>query len=84
MKITIDLTRQDVTALDRLETLSKRESTVFRLIGKGMKKSDLAARLGLSGNTVETHRQNIRKKLRLKSGAAVVRLAVVASLCNKA
>ena len=75
MKITIDLPRQDVTALDRLEILSKRETTVFRLIGKGMKKSDLAARLGLSGNTVETHRQNMSQKLGLSGSHSLLKFA---------
>lgn len=83
MKLTIELARPDVNALERVALLSARERDVFKLIGRGIKKSDLATRLRLSGNTVETHRQSIRKKLRLKSGAAVVRLAVVASLCRK-
>lgn len=48
------------------EELSKREFEVFRLIGKGMRTSQVADTLDLSVKTVETHQANIKRKLGLR------------------
>lgn len=59
-----------------LALLRPRELEVFRLIGQGLKTTDIGARLGISHNTVETHRKNIAAKLGA-SGAELVRLATL-------
>ena len=59
-----------------LALLRPRELEVFRLIGQGLKTSDIGARLGISHHTVETHRKNITAKLGV-SGAELVRLATL-------
>lgn len=64
---------------DRLRQLSDRELEVFELIGQGLRKRDIAERLNLSTNTVETHRASIKKKLRLGSAAELSRLAFLQS-----
>lgn len=46
-------------------TLTKREKQVVLLIGKGLQNTNIASELELSKSTVETHRKNIRKKLKL-------------------
>lgn len=51
-----------------IHKLSDRELEVFHLIGQGMTTSDLANRLELSVKTIETHKANIKSKLKLKSG----------------
>jgi DNA-binding CsgD family transcriptional regulator len=56
--------------------LRPREVEVFRLIGQGLKTSDIGARLGISHHTVETHRKLITAKLGV-SGAELVRLAAI-------
>jgi DNA-binding NarL/FixJ family response regulator len=48
-----------------LDALADRELEVFRLIGEGLKTSEIAARLHLSVKTVETYRDRIRRKLDL-------------------
>jgi DNA-binding NarL/FixJ family response regulator len=58
-----------------LDALSNRELEVFRLIGLGLKKADIAVRLNLSPNTVETYRVNLKSKLGVTSGAELHRLA---------
>ena len=58
-----------------LDALSDRELEVFRLIGQGMKKSEIAQRIQRSVNTVEAHRASIKRKLNLKSAAELARLA---------
>jgi DNA-binding NarL/FixJ family response regulator len=58
-----------------LDTLSDRELEVLRLIGRGYKTGDIARTLKRSVNTVDAHRANIKRKLNLKSGAELARLA---------
>jgi DNA-binding NarL/FixJ family response regulator len=52
--------------------LSDRELEVFRMIGKGMGTRDIAEMLHLSRKTVETHRENIKRKLNVRSGTELV------------
>lgn len=61
---------------DPLALLRPREMEVFRLIGRGLKTNDIGERLGISRNTVETHRKSIAAKLGV-SGAELVRLATL-------
>ena len=61
---------------DALAGLRPREVEVFRLIGRGMKTAAISAELGISKNTVETHRKSIAAKLGA-SGAELVRLATL-------
>jgi len=48
-----------------LNVLSDRELEVFELIGRGLAMREIADTLHLSVKTVETHRENIKKKLNL-------------------
>ncbi|MDE3069060.1 MAG: response regulator transcription factor [Verrucomicrobiota bacterium] len=59
-----------------MERLSDREFEVFQLIGQGLGTREVATRLHLSVKTVEVHRGNIKKKLKLKSATDLVRQAV--------
>ncbi len=56
--------------------LTPREQEVLDLIAEGLSSRDIGARLSMSARTVETHRTHLRRKLRLTSAAALVRLAV--------
>jgi DNA-binding NarL/FixJ family response regulator len=60
-----------------LDVLSDRELEVFRLIGRGESTRQIAECLGISVKTVESHRENLKGKLTLESGAALVRSAVL-------
>ena len=57
-------------------TLSGREVEVIALIAEGLSYTEIAARLHLSGHTVNTHRRNIMKKIGVNSSAALVMYAV--------
>jgi DNA-binding NarL/FixJ family response regulator len=59
-----------------LQRLSNRELEVFELIGRGMKTGKIAEHLQLSIKTIETHRENIKKKLGLASGPELTRRAI--------
>ena len=57
--------------------LSERETQIFRMLGTGLETKEIAARLGISVKTVETHRARIREKLGIKSvGELFVRAAL--------
>jgi DNA-binding NarL/FixJ family response regulator len=55
--------------------LSDRELHVFRLIGAGLATRQIAAALRLSIKTIETYRENLKAKLRLRNADELVREA---------
>lgn len=56
--------------------LTEREADVLRLVVDGLTARQIASRLVLSPRTVENHVQNVLRKLRLRSRAALVRYAI--------
>jgi len=56
--------------------LSPRETTVLRLIAWGYTNKEIASRLSLSVKTIEAHKSNGMRKLRLPGRADLVRKAV--------
>ncbi len=60
----------------REERLSNRELEIFSMIGRGIKSRIIAQLLQISPRTVDSHRENIKKKLGLGSGNALVQRAV--------
>ena len=61
---------------DPVSLLTDREFEIFELIGKGHEVREISEALGVSPKTVETHRTNIKEKLKLKNARQVARLAV--------
>jgi DNA-binding NarL/FixJ family response regulator len=59
----------------RIENLSDREMHVFHLLGSGLGPTKIAHDLNLSVKTIETHRENIKHKLGLNSGQALIERA---------
>jgi DNA-binding NarL/FixJ family response regulator len=59
-----------------VDSLSDREFEVFELIGQGLPTRDIAARLHLSIKTIEAHRENIKRKLKLATATDLLRYAV--------
>jgi len=58
-----------------VQGLSDREMEVFQLIGRWKKTSDIAQELHLSVKTIEYYREQIKKKLDLKSGSELTQYA---------
>ncbi len=58
-----------------IEALSDRELQVFRLLGEGRNNKTIAEQLKLSPKTVETHRDNIKRKLGLPDSVSLIRHA---------
>jgi DNA-binding NarL/FixJ family response regulator len=59
-----------------IECLTDRELEIFRMIGEGLKTSAIAERLLLSTHTIDTHRENIKRKLAISTAAELSRAAV--------
>lgn len=55
-----------------IKDLSLREIEVIRLINKGFASKEIAAELSISVRTIEVHRHNILKKLKLKNTASLL------------
>ena len=67
--------RRERASTDRLSVLTVREREILRLYGLGLGRAEVAARLGLSPNTVRTHVQNLLGRLDVHSTLAAVAIA---------
>ncbi len=65
-----------------VETLTGREREVLAGVARGLLNKEVAAELGISVRTVEAHRDNIVRKLGIRSVAALTRLALEAGLAT--
>lgn len=60
-------------ALSLLPTLSKSENTILKKIGHGMTSLEIANELNISVRTVDNHRYNICKKLKLSGTNSLIK-----------
>jgi two-component system response regulator NreC len=65
---------------DSADPLSGRERQVLQLLGEGKSTKDIAAHLGISVKTAESHRARLIKKLDIHETASLVRYAIRRSL----
>jgi DNA-binding NarL/FixJ family response regulator len=67
----------DALALRRpLEALTSRQIEVLRLVAEGHRTRDIATRLKLSVKTVESHRGEVMKRLKIHDVVNLVRYAL--------
>lgn len=59
-----------------VDKMSNREIEIFELIGRGCKTGEIAKKLNLSTNTIESHRKNIIEKLNFENGNDLVKNAI--------
>jgi two-component system response regulator NreC len=64
------------STLDPYETLSPREREIVVIAAQGLSNPDISRKLGISPRTVETHRANLMRKLKLKGQTDLVRYAI--------
>ena len=67
---------------DSLDSLTSREREIVQLIAESNSNKEIAAKLGMSVRTADTHRTNIMKKLDLHDVAALTRWAIANKLVN--
>ena len=66
----------DSGSLDPLTLLTDREREVLQMTVEGLTSVEIGEKLSLSPRTVETHRQNLMKKLALDNQVDLVRFAI--------
>lgn len=64
--------RKPVAAAARINSVTEREMEIINLIKKGNSSREISNALNISLKTVEVHRHNILKKLKLKNSASLV------------
>lgn len=60
----------------RPEALTEREQEILQLIWSGLKNKEIAQRLKISVKTVEAHRANMMKKVRVSNAAQLLNAAI--------
>ena len=60
----------------RPEALTEREQEILQLIWSGLKNKEIAERLTISVKTVEAHRANMMKKVRVSNAAQLLNAAI--------
>jgi DNA-binding NarL/FixJ family response regulator len=59
-----------------VDALSDRELEIFRLLGQGLKPSEIASELHLSVKTVESYRDQLKTKLKLTDASELAQYAI--------
>lgn len=75
--------RAKVGTMDKHETLTTREREVLQLSAEGHTNSEIAARLGISTRTAETHRSRVMHKLGLHTQSDLIRYAIRRSIIKQ-
>lgn len=66
------LSRPPRAVKDDAERLTVRESEIAACVGRGLSSKRIGHQLGISEHTVRKHRENIARKLQLRSAAELV------------
>ena len=64
----------------RPESLTSREQEILELIWAGFKNKEIGQRLKISVKTVEAHRANMKKKMRVSNTAQLLKTAIQGSM----
>jgi DNA-binding NarL/FixJ family response regulator len=56
---------------DGMESLADRELEVFKMVGRGLNSREISEALGLKKTTVESYRERVKVKLKLKNATAL-------------
>lgn len=62
--------------LDKYESLTSREREVLHFVAEGLSNNEIATRLGIDSQIVETDRSNLMRKLELHTEADLIRFAL--------
>ncbi len=70
------VSRKDESPEDLLAQLTDRELDIFKFIGEGLDRREIAQKMGISTSTIGTYRDRIKNKLNMKSSGELIRFAV--------
>jgi DNA-binding NarL/FixJ family response regulator len=62
--------------VDMRNMLSERELSIFRLLAEGKTNRGMAADLGVSVKTIESHKERMKRKLKLETNADLLTVAI--------
>lgn len=65
---------------DTIPPLTRREKEILALIAEGMTNNQIASKLFISIDTVDSHRKNLHSKLNVKNTAQLIRFAIESNL----
>jgi len=74
--INIFVQKSEASDFDLYETLTAREREVLHMVAQGYTNAEIAGRLFVSHRTVEVHRANMMRKLRLKNRTQLIQYAL--------
>jgi two-component system, NarL family, response regulator DegU len=66
----------DVNEIDEYYSLTKREREILKMVVEGLGNLEIADKLFIHIRTVETHKNNIMQKLKLKNSVELVKFAI--------
>lgn len=70
------LDEQKFDSDNNYDLLTTREQQIFRMIAEGTKPSDIAGKINISTKTISVHRENLMRKMDVKSNSGIVHLAI--------
>lgn len=70
------MTRAGRAGADPYDSLTSREREILQLVAEGQSSTAIARWLTISARTVEAHRANVMRKLRLRNRASLIRYAL--------
>jgi FixJ family two-component response regulator len=71
----IDIHKQTVSFRMLVDSLTRREFEIFRMVSKGKMNKEIASDLNIAEHTVKLHRGKVTEKLGVKSIAEIVKIA---------
>jgi DNA-binding CsgD family transcriptional regulator len=71
-----------MTTMHEMTPLTPRQREVLKLIAEGLLSKEIAAELGVSLKTVDTHRTELMRRLGIRGIAGLVRYAVRVGLIH--
>jgi DNA-binding NarL/FixJ family response regulator len=71
-----DYRENESKSISPLDKLTPRQREILKFVAEGETSAEIAARLGLSLKTVETHRAEIMARLKIHDVAGLTRLAI--------
>ncbi|SDC58716.1 response regulator [Niabella drilacis] len=75
LSVDINMDTQEKKALKDQPVLTRREKEILSLIADGLTNPQIAGKLFISLNTVDTHRKNLLAKFETNNSASLIRLA---------
>lgn len=80
LSIDVNMSTQEKKDLKNQPVLTRREKEVLQLIADGLTNPQIAEKLFISANTVDTHRKNLLAKFETNNSALLIKLASKAGM----